>query len=85
MRKLMPLAVEGYHVPDQDMNPIDLWPKGIEIRTPVCPSIQECLDCLQVLHARLQVALGRIGYQAVASVASSDGGPVRGAAEQAAV
>jgi Glutamate-cysteine ligase family 2(GCS2) len=66
MRKLMPFAVEGYHVPDREMNPIDLWPKGIEIRTPVCASIQACLDCLQVVHARLQVALGRIGYQAVA-------------------
>jgi carboxylate-amine ligase len=66
MRKLMPFAVEGYHVPDQEMNPIDLWPKGIEIRTPVCSSIRECLDCLRILHGRLQAALGRIGYQAVA-------------------
>jgi len=56
-RKLMPFAVEGYHVPDPDMNPIDLWPKGIEIRTPVCPSIETCLECLQVLHQRLQAAL----------------------------
>ena len=65
-RKLMPFAVEGYHVPDPDMNPIDLWPKGIEIRTPVCPSIETCLECLQVLHQRLQAALERLGYQAVA-------------------
>jgi carboxylate-amine ligase len=65
-RKLMPYAVEGYHVPDPDMNPIDLWPKGIEIRTPVCPSIRACLECLQILHQRLQTALERLGYQAVA-------------------
>jgi carboxylate-amine ligase len=65
-KKLMPYAVEGYHVPDPDMNPIDLWPKGIEIRTPVCPSIEACLECLQVLHDRLQAALKRLGYQAVA-------------------
>jgi carboxylate-amine ligase len=65
-RKLMPYAVEGYHVPDPDMNPIDLWPKGIEIRTPVCASIETCLGCLQILHQRLQTALGRLGYQAVA-------------------
>ncbi len=65
-RKLMPYAVEGYHVPDPDMNPIDLWPKGIEIRTPVCPSIEACLECLEVLHERLQGALERLGYQAVA-------------------
>jgi len=64
--KLMPYAVEGYHVPDPDMNPIDLWPKGIEIRTPVCPSIETCLECLQILHQRLQAALKRLGYQAVA-------------------
>jgi carboxylate-amine ligase len=64
--KLMPYAVEGYHVPDPDMNPIDLWPKGIEIRTPVCPSIETCLECLQILHQRLQGALKRLGYQAVA-------------------
>jgi carboxylate-amine ligase len=65
-RKLMPFAVEGYHVPDPDMNPIDLWPKGIEIRTPVCSSIETCLGCLHILHQRLQVALRRVDYQAVA-------------------
>jgi carboxylate-amine ligase len=43
--KLMPYAVEGYHVPDPNMNPIDLWPKGIEIRTPVCSSIETQGDC----------------------------------------
>ncbi len=64
--KLMPYAVEGYHVPDPDMNPIDLWPKGIEIRTPVCSSIEVCLECLRILHERLQVALEQLGYQAVA-------------------
>jgi carboxylate-amine ligase len=65
-RKLMPYAVEGYHVPDPDMNPIDLWPKGIEIRTPVCPSIETCLECFQILHQRLQAALKCLGFQAVA-------------------
>lgn len=65
-RKLMPYAVEGYHVPDPDLNPIDLWPKGIEIRTPVCTSIAQCLDCLARLHLRLQVALAAIEYQVVA-------------------
>jgi carboxylate-amine ligase len=65
-QKLMPFAVEGYHVPDPDMNPIDLWPKGIEIRTPVCNSIEACLECLRVLHERLQDALIQVGYQAVA-------------------
>jgi carboxylate-amine ligase len=65
-RKAMPFAVEGYHVPDPELNPIDLLPKGVEIRTPVCSSIAECLECLEVLHERMQKALGELGYRAVA-------------------
>lgn len=61
-RKLMPYAVEGYHVPAPDLSPIDLLPKGMEIRTPVCASIEECLECLSQLHRRLDDALGRQGY-----------------------
>jgi carboxylate-amine ligase len=64
-RKLMPYAVEGYHVPDPDLNPTDLKPKGIEIRTPVCRSIEECLACLRALHMRLQSALACLGFHAV--------------------
>jgi hypothetical protein len=60
-RKRMPYAVEGYHVPDLDMQPIDLLPKGIEIRTPVCSTIDECLACLTKLHERLQKSLAGIG------------------------
>ena len=65
-RKLMPYVVEGYHVPDPDMNPIDLWPKGVEIRTPVCQSIHQCLDCLKTLFDQMQTALGKTGLRAVA-------------------
>lgn len=64
-RKLMPFAVEGYHVPAPDLTPIDLMPKGIEIRTPVCSSIEECLGCLKKLHDRLEAALSRCGYTLV--------------------
>jgi len=64
-RKLMPYAVEGYHVPAPDLSPIDLLPKGIEIRTPVCSSIEECLSCLKTLHDRLEVGLSQIGYTLV--------------------
>jgi carboxylate-amine ligase len=64
-RKLMPFVVEGYHVPNPELNPTDLKPKGIEIRTPVCSSIEKCLECLTTLHARLQRALANLGYQAV--------------------
>lgn len=65
-RKRMPFAVEGYHLPDPDFQPIDLLPKGIEIRTPVCGSIEQCLDCLRILHGRLQASLASLGYCAVA-------------------
>jgi hypothetical protein len=64
-RKLMPFVVEGYHLPSPETSPRDLLPKGIEIRTPVCPSIGTCLESLRVLHERLQVALGELGYRAV--------------------
>ncbi len=65
-KKLMPYVVEGYHVPDPEMNPIDLWPKGVEIRTPVCESIDECLDCLKSLFDRMQTALTSSDLRAVA-------------------
>lgn len=64
-RKLMPFAVEGYHVPAPDLSPIDLLPKGIEIRTPVCSSIDECLGCLRKLHDRLEATLSSSGYTLV--------------------
>jgi carboxylate-amine ligase len=65
-KKLMPFAVEGYHLPAPNLGPKDLLPKGVEIRTPVCPSIDECLECWQELQDRMQVALGELGYRAVA-------------------
>jgi carboxylate-amine ligase len=65
-RKPGPYVVEGYHLPDQQMNPIDLLPKGVEIRTPVRPSIEECLAAHTALHGRLQHALADIGFQAAA-------------------
>jgi carboxylate-amine ligase len=64
-RKLMPFVVEGYHLPAPELTPRDLLPKGIEIRTPVCSSIESCLECLQVLHDRMQGALAELGYRAV--------------------
>jgi Glutamate-cysteine ligase family 2(GCS2) len=65
-RRLMPFAVEGYHLPAPNLGPRDLLPKGVEIRTPVCPSIESCLECLEELHGRMQTALGALGYRAVA-------------------
>ena len=65
-RKRMCYVVEGYHVPDPDLNPVDLWPKGVEIRTPVCSSIEECLQHLATLHKRLTRAMLELGYRIVA-------------------
>jgi hypothetical protein len=63
-RSPSPFVVEGYHLPDPDLKPKDLLPKGIEIRTPVCSSITECLSTLQTLERRIQVALAYLGYRA---------------------
>lgn len=57
--KLMPFVVEGYHLPDMDNAARELLPKGVEIRTPVCSSIEECLTVLGVLHARLREQMGK--------------------------
>jgi len=42
-RRPLPYVVEGYHLPDPNLRPVELLPKGIEIRTSVCYSIEECL------------------------------------------
>ena len=65
-RKPDPYIVEGYHIPDAEMKPIDLLPKGVEIRTPICGSIEDCLAALKTLYARLQHALAELGYRAAA-------------------
>src|SRR5215211_7324666 len=65
-RKASPYVVEGYHLPDPQMKPIDLLPKGVEIRTPVCASIEDCLAAFKTLHTRLQHALAELGYRAAA-------------------
>jgi carboxylate-amine ligase len=64
-RKPGPYIVEGYHLTDPQMKPIDLLPKGVEIRTPVRSSIEDCLTALKALHGRLQHALANVGLQAV--------------------
>jgi carboxylate-amine ligase len=53
----MPYVVEGYHLPDMDFNAVNLLPKGVEIRTPVCRSIQECLAVHETLYQRMQTSL----------------------------
>jgi len=55
--KLMPFIVEGYGVPDENMEIIDAYPKGIEIRTPVCTSVDQTLKVYKDLYARVESAL----------------------------
>jgi len=65
-RKAIPYIVEGYHIPAKDMNPSDLLPKGVEIRTPVYDNIEDCVSALESLHSRLQQAMVKLGYRAAA-------------------
>lgn len=65
-QKLMPFIVEGYGIPDADMKIIDAYPKGIEIRTPVCTSVDETLAVYQELYHRVRSSLVTSGMVPVA-------------------
>jgi Glutamate-cysteine ligase family 2(GCS2) len=65
-RTRMPYVVEGYHLPDPYTDDARMIPKGVEIRTPVCGSIEEAVAVLGELHGRLQRALADRGQCAVA-------------------
>lgn len=64
--KLMPFVVEGYHLPDMDFQAKELLPKGVEIRTPICSSLEEVLQVHRTLFLRLKKAMGENGYDIVA-------------------
>jgi len=65
-RKLMPYYVEGYPLADPELTTyVDVLPKGIEIRTPVCPDLETCLRVYESLYQGLQEALADAGYRAV--------------------
>lgn len=55
--KLMPFIVEGYGIPDADFKINDAYPKGIEIRTPVCDSLSQVLSVYETLYKRVKDAL----------------------------
>lgn len=66
-RRIMPYYVEGYGLPGAVLNQwADLLPKGIEIRTPVCPTLDACLEVYEELYHALQTTLREEGYRAVA-------------------
>ncbi|AGH94816.1 glutamate-cysteine ligase family protein [Pseudobdellovibrio exovorus] len=63
--KLMPFVVEGYHLPDMDFQAKEILPKGVEIRTPVCDSIEHALKTHKILFHRLKDALNSRQLQLV--------------------
>lgn len=65
-KKLMPFIVEGYGIPDANFEIHDAYPKGIEIRTPVCQSIDEALAVYEELYRRVKSALAPHGLKPVA-------------------
>ncbi len=65
-QKLMPYVVEGYHVPNENFEMTDIKPKGVEIRTPITNSLDECMSVFADLLSRLQIGLLKYGYRPVA-------------------
>jgi hypothetical protein len=65
-QKLMPFIVEGYGIPDHDMKIIDAYPKGVEIRTPICFSIEQTLEVYKTLYSRVRASLDSKGLVPVA-------------------
>ncbi len=65
-RKLMPYYVEGYALADPELTTyVDVLPKGIEVRTPVCPDLESCLAVYERLFQALQQALAGENLRAV--------------------
>lgn len=56
-RKAIPYLIEGYYLTDDNMKPLELLPKGIELRTPIANSIEESIETLKCLTSRLNDAL----------------------------
>ncbi len=65
-KKMMPFIVEGYGIPDADFNITDAYPKGIEIRTPVCESIDQVMDVYEELYKRVKKSLATLDMVPVA-------------------
>ncbi len=65
-KKMMPFIVEGYGIPDANFVVQDAYPKGIEIRTPVCQSLDELFDVFELLYARVKKGLLENGMSPIA-------------------
>jgi carboxylate-amine ligase len=56
-KKMMPFIVEGYGIPDENFVVKDAYPKGVEIRTPVCNSLEQLFEVFELLYTRVKKAL----------------------------
>lgn len=65
-KAVLPYVVEGYHTTDSEGTSHSMMPKGLEIRTPVCDSIEECLQQHSLLLQRLISALKDVGLGVIA-------------------
>lgn len=61
-----PYVIEGYHLHNAEGQAVNILPKGLEIRTPVCDSLQLCLNTFTTLYQRMEEALKYLNYKAVA-------------------
>ena len=64
--KLMPFIVEGYGITDENFKVIDAHPKGVEIRTPVCQSIDQLFDVFEDCFGRFKKALNEHHFTPIA-------------------
>jgi len=56
--EISPFVIEGYHLKNEDGAPAkSMLVKGVEIRTPVCSSMDECLKIYETLLHRLKKAM----------------------------
>ncbi|HEY9732759.1 MAG TPA: hypothetical protein V6C89_12650 [Drouetiella sp.] len=55
--EITPYLIEGYTLTDPELKPLKLLPKGIEIRTPLTDSIENCTVSLNDLYSRLKKKL----------------------------
>lgn len=55
--QISPYLIEGYTLTDSAFKPLDLLPKGIEIRTPLTNSFEKSTESLNDLYGRLKDAL----------------------------
>ncbi len=60
--KPTPYLVEGYYLTDEELNPLSLLPKGIEIRTPLSDNFLKSIGELKLLFERLRERALQDGY-----------------------